>query len=231
MRRKYTMSYHESPTPITDPVTKFGGQPVWLGEPQWPLSRSYGEPMRFICQIALPADIFPGIEPRIAYLFITDDAEHGYVAATFDPDDGENALILQPGGIYEGRTAALREGPTLYQREWIDGAWRRTPVELAVELAPGNDPEPGYWDNVDDEDPLAWDAYMGALFEDKIGGTPVPTVNRPEFPALSVWRLLVQLNTRGEDEDDLFFLNFADDGVGYGFISEDGRQGRFLWSR
>ena len=49
MRRKYTMSYHESPTPITNLVTKFGGQPVWLEEPQWPISRSYGEPMQFIC--------------------------------------------------------------------------------------------------------------------------------------------------------------------------------------
>jgi hypothetical protein len=69
--RKYGIIYREVASPIADPVTKFGGQPVWVDEPSWPVSRSYGTPMQFICQIALPTDLFGGIEPRMAYLFIS----------------------------------------------------------------------------------------------------------------------------------------------------------------
>lgn len=53
MPKKYTNTYREVTSPIMEPVTKFGGQPVWIGEPQWPVSRQYGTPMQFICQIAL----------------------------------------------------------------------------------------------------------------------------------------------------------------------------------
>jgi len=84
---------------------------------------------------------------------------------------------------------------------------------------------------VDPDDTPAWDAYMDALFEDKIGGTPVPTVNEPTFPDPQSWRLLLQLNTKVNEADDPFFLNFATDGVGYAFISHDGHRGTFLWSR
>jgi uncharacterized protein YwqG len=72
---------------------------------------------------------------------------------------------------------------------------------------------------------------MAALFEDKIGGTPVPTINRPRFPDLQHWRLLLQLNTKDNEGGDPFFLNLASDGVGYAFIARDGHRGMFLWSR
>lgn len=45
--------FKEASSPITSADTKFGGQPVWLAEPQWPLSRATGNPMRFVCQIVL----------------------------------------------------------------------------------------------------------------------------------------------------------------------------------
>ena len=38
MPKKYTITYHEVQMPITDLVTKFGGQPVWWDQPCWPLS-------------------------------------------------------------------------------------------------------------------------------------------------------------------------------------------------
>lgn len=241
MPSKYTISYREVAAPITDPVTKFGGQPVWVEEPSWPVSRTYGTPMQFVCQIALPADLLgpANAGPRMAYLFITDDYQHGYLADTWEPEGGENALILHPGGTREGSTLPLREGPSLYRRTWtglsIDphtgAGWERTPCECAVELQPGDDPEAGTWDEVDPNDTLAWTAYVAALFEDKIGGTPVPTPNEPPFPDPDQWRLLLQLNTKGEGDEDPFFLNFAWDGVGYAFLSQDGRQGKFLWRR
>src|SRR5439155_783936 len=37
--------------PITARVTKFGGQPVWLEEPAWPLTPATGEPMEFVAQV------------------------------------------------------------------------------------------------------------------------------------------------------------------------------------
>lgn len=94
MRPRYSLTFHETQEPITQPVTKFGGQPVWLTDPQWPLSRSEGEPMQFICQIALDPQIFGETPGRIAYLFMTDDE---MVTNTSDPDGGENAIIIQPG--------------------------------------------------------------------------------------------------------------------------------------
>jgi hypothetical protein len=33
MPKKYTITYREVRSPITTPVTKFGGQPVWLDAP------------------------------------------------------------------------------------------------------------------------------------------------------------------------------------------------------
>jgi|GraSoi2013_100cm_1033763.scaffolds.fasta_scaffold13666_3 hypothetical protein len=230
MPRKATITYREVTAPITDPVTKFGGQPVWVSQPCWPLSRRYGTPMQFVCQIVLSTELFAGLEGQMAYLFMADDYEPG-VAWTWDPADGENALIIQPGGRWEGPSVPVVEGLSLYRRTWTDARWAGTPCEFAVDLRTGDDPEARTWDNVDPDDPSAWSAYMAALFEDKLGGTPVPTVNEPKFPDAQNWRLLLQLNTKVNDADDPFFLNFASDGVGYAFLSQDGHQGTFLWSR
>ena len=53
MPKKQVIEIAETDLPITDPVTKFGGQPVWIDEPAWPLSRETGNPMRFIGQLEL----------------------------------------------------------------------------------------------------------------------------------------------------------------------------------
>jgi hypothetical protein len=232
MPGKYSITYREVQAPITDPITKFGGQPVWLEQPQWPLSRKYGTPMQFVCQIVLLTELFGDIEGRMAYIFITDDYDTGYLADTWKPDGGENAVIIQPGGVWAGPAQSLHEGPTLYRRAWEHHDWQRTPCEFEVELRFGEDPAEGVWDDVDSDDATAWDNYFDALVEDKIGGAPVPTVNSgpklARFPPN--WRLLLQVNTKVNDEDP-FFLNLASDGVGYAVLSEDGRSGKFMWSR
>jgi hypothetical protein len=108
LKRKYTISFRPAPAPVTEPVTKFGGQPVWVGKPEWPLSRETGEPMRFICQVALDLEIFGGEAGRMAYIFMTDGEE--YVDGTWDPD-GENAVIIQPDGNNVA-TRPLATGPS-----------------------------------------------------------------------------------------------------------------------
>ena len=71
--------------PISEPVTKIGGQPVWLEEPQWPFSRISGEPMQFLGQFTLGGG-------RLAYVFMGDEDLSGL------PEGGDNAVVIQPGG-------------------------------------------------------------------------------------------------------------------------------------
>ncbi|MET8149047.1 hypothetical protein ACIBSW_15775 [Actinoplanes sp. NPDC049668] len=78
-----------APEPVAEPISKMGGQPVWLEEPQWPLSRNLGTPMSFIAQFQVPAGL--------AYVFMTDATEH-VDEDTWAPDGGENAVIVQRDG-------------------------------------------------------------------------------------------------------------------------------------
>src|SRR5437762_5669988 len=111
MKKKLSITLNRSLSPITEPVTKFGGQPVWLTEPQWPISKQAEEPMMFIAQVVLEPAIFGDIQGQMAYLFMTGDDYD--VDGTFDPDDGENAVILQPG-ISDIETRPLIIGPSLF---------------------------------------------------------------------------------------------------------------------
>src|SRR5215217_5247181 len=94
---KRQIAFREVDQPITESVTKFGGQPVWLSEPQWPISRETGRQMTFFCQVRL-GDV-PGLERTagMAYVFMTDDADGPGLGLlrTMSPTYGENAVILQ----------------------------------------------------------------------------------------------------------------------------------------
>ncbi|MFG3439525.1 hypothetical protein ACGF0J_19975 [Nonomuraea sp. NPDC047897] len=71
--------------PVREPVTKIGGQPVWLEEPQWPSSGITGEPMQFLGQFTIGGG-------RLAYVFMGDEDLSAL------PEGGENAVVIQPGG-------------------------------------------------------------------------------------------------------------------------------------
>lgn len=233
MPTKFVITYREVQSTIMSPVTKFGGLPVWLEEPRWPLSRLYGNPMQFICQIALDPLLFGDLPARMAYLFLTDWDYESPFPETFDPDAGESALIVQPGGTWSGPSLPLYDGPSLYRRFFHNGRWEQASCEFAVDLRREEDVESGTWDHFP-EGKEARDVYWAALLEDKLGGTPVPTPFGPRFGAdFDGWRLILQLNTKDNAPEvgDPFFINFADDGVGYAFLSPDGHSGRFLWSR
>lgn len=221
MVKKYTLRAREVSSPIVEPVTKLGGQPVWIGEPRWPLSRTLRAPMRFIGQFALDPELFGSCPARLAYLFMTEADD--FVDGTWLPDGGENAVILQPG-TWDGPVAALTQGPTLATRvaEADAGGTREEPHEYAVTMEPGEDPD------TLDEDTFrergAWDQYMDAVAESKLGGTPA-FLQYPEYPGPGAWRLLVQLNALVVPAGP----NFGDGGIGYAFLSEDGRVAKFLW--
>ena len=83
----------QAKAPINQLVTKFGGQPVWLEAPKWPLNKNTQEPLAFIGQIVLEKKIYGTTPAKVAYLFINPED----FADSALPEDGENAVILQPG--------------------------------------------------------------------------------------------------------------------------------------
>jgi len=179
--------------------------------------------MRFICQIAIDSAAFSPVSAQMAYLFITDEEEH--VDGTWEPDGGENAVILQPGQTAVP-SKSLAEGPSLFRM--VKKMFRKNlvpePCEFSVKLKPGEDPDfveeaaRASWDDA------KWEAYASALNGNKIGGTPI-FVQNTEFPGPGRWRLLLQLDSASVP----FSINFGDMGVGYLFLSEDGKVAKFLW--
>lgn len=208
--KRYTLQFHESQEPVAGPVTKFGGRPSWLSAPTWPLSRSTGEPMRFIGQVALEPDIVGDLSTKLAFLFITDPLD-GYVDGTWEPYGGENAVVIQPGSSIDP-SAPLEAGPTLYRMvpSGTPGLREAKPCEFAVTLRPADE---------------SGDVGDPSLEGNKVGGSPA-FIQYPEYPdERGDWMLLLQL-----DSTDLpFYVNFGDAGVGYVFLSEDGQRAAFLW--
>ncbi len=96
--------------PSDTPKTKFGGQPDWVETPQWPISTELKGPMRFIAQIEV-GDVFPDHKGKVAYIFMTEDDDE-YIDGTWEPDGGENAVIIQPSGEYSSSIQTLDSGPS-----------------------------------------------------------------------------------------------------------------------
>jgi hypothetical protein len=174
------VEFVEVQEPIRDYVTKFGGQPVWIAEPIWPISPRLGSPMQFVAQILLPEPIVGRrLAGKMAYFFLTegDDSRGSYFCGG-SMGDGESAVIVQPGPRPSCRTVPNSTGPTLYSH------FRRGPGthEFLPLLEPGTDPElvPEEeiwgWNDLDNPD-AAWPedqrlAYYDAVSGTKIGGTP-----------------------------------------------------------
>jgi len=220
MVRKLNMQFVESAHPIVDVTTKFGGQPIWLARPAWPLSRSTGQPMMFLGQIVLEPALFGLKGVRMAYLFISPDDVDGL---SWEALGGENAVIIQPGPDSPPTALALSTGPALYKMI-SDGRVRRPiPCEYAVVTTPGEDVEfvPEEMLALWSEDQRA--ACRSSLMGNKIGGTP-GFLQYPEFPG-HMTRLLVQIDSTSVP----FEVDFGSSGIGYVFISQDLSQARLIW--
>ena len=211
--KKQTLVFRLVSSPLVGLITKFGGQPTWRDKPQWPLSRTTGAPMRFVCQILLEPVLFGGLEGRMAYLFLA-DGESMRTDMTWDMDAGDNALILQPGE-YTLPTQPLDTGPSL-ERVVFEAAQHRSqriPAEYAVDAMLGDDP-----------DSFSEDELARAWSENKLGGTPA-FLNVVDMPEEGTWRLLLQLDSAHVP----FHVYFGDRGIGYAFVHIDGTQGKFTW--
>ncbi len=223
MVKRQSIEFVEAKSPIREMVTKFGGQPVCLTQPQWPVSKETGKLMRFICQLSISPELFGDVSCKMAYLFMTDEDE--YVDETWEPDGGENAVILQPGDV-RVPVKEIQKGPTLYRmiRKMLHRGLIPEPCEFAVNLREAKDP-----DFVSEEVRMKWSEdecseYCKSLDGNKMGGSP-SFVQNDEFPGPGNWKLLLQLDASIVP----FYLNFGDAGVGYIFLSEDGLTAKFLW--
>ncbi|MFJ8475966.1 hypothetical protein [Kitasatospora sp. NPDC094011] len=210
--------------PIADPVAKFGGEPVWLAEPTWPVHPRSGEPLVFIGQFPVP-----GPELRLAYLFLHEDQ---IVMGGIDPEDGEAVLLVQPDGripLFAAIGPPGTRGRTLWR--WGPGD-TEIPVEWRVDLQPVPhdvdrtiDEEAAYQRGMRGDGPDI-DDCDGEELHDYYGGTA--TYPNHEARVDVPWHFLFKISDAGEGEDDPYFLNFGY-GYGYAFVSPDHREGRFFW--
>ena len=149
--------------PITEPITKFGGQPVWLEEPRWSISPTTGKKISFLCQIKLEPEIFGHIIAKMAYLFR-------------DEDDLHTDIVLQPGNItyHTGSFVTDLDGPTLTKTIALSEApfYEMVESEWAVTTKFGEDPRFIPHENraewSEEKSNVLWEQLIGH----KIGGNP-----------------------------------------------------------
>lgn len=239
MANAFSIEFTEVTAPIMELVTKFGGQPVWLEKPQWPIGKSSGQPMQFIGQIALEQVGFGGGRGKVAYIFM-DLGEH---SDTFDPESGDNAVVLQPGNTGLPATPKMT-GPTLERWHelpaeksksffgWLNGAKKESvlkPCEFAVRLEAK--PE-SVWPNEEEINAVENEELQEEMLENrhadlegtKIGGTPLFAQN-DEYPDGGPWDLLLQLDSCAVP----FEINLGDAGIAYVFINPSRDTAKMLW--
>lgn len=203
--------------------TKFGGQPDWLSEPQWPLNTDYEEnrQMMFVCQINLNDEIFECDTLKMAYIFTTHqatvDGDEDFDPDIIDPESGCTAVIIQPDGILFVKTDNIKEGPTLFDEDdepYVGGI----DFEIAeeVDFIASDD----FCELADDEQ----DTYTNKIEGDKIGGAPY-FIEDDAFPDDEHnWKLLLQLDSNFQP----FFLNLGASPCMFAFISDDLKCGKIV---
>jgi len=212
-------SFLPAPAALAGPVTKFGGQPLWMKDAQWPLSKATAKPLRFIGQLDLTQ---PGLElddPMMAYLFVEiyDEHDDKYCEENF-------AVILQSR---QSSGVVGPTGPVASEQEWVlDGRVVDEPhwAEMAKRFstaAAGSDED--------------FEAHTAAFSGPKLGGTPVA----PEEIFLPTgseidWQLLLQLPEHEFDSDNPanvpFIMDYGDGGTGWFLLSKNKKEARFAWT-
>ena len=220
MIRKYEITGFENVVErINKPITKFGGQPIWIRESQWPISSGWNNrQMMFIGQIALTKNMLGNKEDLMLYIFVTHP--ESYEDTFFDPDvtewnGGENAVIIQPTNINNCEICSMKEGPALFDEF-------NNKIEYIPIMREAYDPE-----FISDEeyrklDSLQQSKYFEAVDTNKIGG--VPNFFRGDAWPEGEWILLLQLKC-----DFLpFELRLGDMPLLYVFISKDFKKAGLL---
>lgn len=224
MTKKSNLQFEQVKEPIDRCVSKFGGQPNWVSEPEWPIDSEKEEKMQFIGQIELIDELFGETTGQMAYIFFDGDEEG---QGTWDPNGGLNAIIVQPGNN-DAKTVAEATGPVAPVNEYYDGIdWDKSGLhefKLNFEFSE----EPDYLDDdaiglLIDENEKKYDEYAEKMEVSKIGGNPF-FIQGEVIPIQGNWEFLCQLF-----EHDLpVWVNFGT-GIAYAFINEEGTNGKILW--
>lgn len=221
MAKRFSIEF----VPCSEPErlsVRFGGEPYGLPALLWPISRQTKEPMQFICQIPLEPDLFPGTAGSVAYLFMTSGGDG---EDTWDPNSGENALLLVPRDrLTDSLTGCDAPRLSRMVKRWWSKKLLPESCIYSAKLTLGEDPtfvpEARLMDMPEDQAR----AYRESLCGNKVGGTP-GFLQSDELPIPEPWYLLLQLDSARVP----FWINFGDAGIGYAFINRAGTQGRFLW--
>ena len=215
MRYRFT-SYHPASdaeaAAVTD-GTRLGGQPHWLEEPQWPVDPYENELASFMGQFLVADDS----GSRMVYLF----------AIGFS---GEHATVVQPGGqvteSFETRAAAT--GPTKLDRVHLLRVTEEVDFsQVEQDLEPVAD-EDEYDREVRLEELLdeRQKDEAGSIRMNQLGGPDVVPVwlQGDDLPGED-WQLVAQFDSYQLPFD----VNFGDNGVGYLFLSPDGKNAQFFF--
>jgi hypothetical protein len=227
----------ETQTPVIEPITKFGGQPVWINEPTWPLVFETGEKMSFMGQIALEDSIFPNSNGIMAYVFIWGDADPQY--------EGEMAVVIQtPTMIYKTEDVEYisdATGLSIYEfgengeKIYKEYELLLSPIEAEIAM-PVSDRYNRY--NELDYD-LGYIFSRPEFMGNKIGGQPVYidqlTIPPEEFDS-GKWLLLLQLAPmqgyyllpRFQPNFYPFYMELGEFGILNIFISNDYTQTKIV---
>lgn len=213
--------------PVREPVTRFGGQPVWLHPAEWPQSPETGRPLQFIGQIDLAQT--PLELPLMAYLFLQpyDEEDDAYFEDNW-------AVITQPR---DGTPLSEPTGPTIDDTAWLVETERRDEPSW---IEAGTALEDAFETEDEAFEPLA--AQWGGT---KIGGTLAEGDLPPSAYDMydlsggeDRWHLLLQLPETDESvkvnrtrptRTTPFLIGYGDGGTGYFFLSRDGREARCCW--
>ncbi|MGH4124400.1 MAG: DUF1963 domain-containing protein [Clostridium sp.] len=207
MVKKYNIDFIEEKEKVKIPVTKFGGQPLWIDNVMWPIDKENGETMRFICQIELYSEIFGDNQFKMAYLFAA--------------EEWNNYVLICEAADEKVFTKEIVDGPTIYRmvkKRKNDVFLTEEECEFTVNLTLGEDynfvhQEPYFIGDelVFEDSPEDYDEVLNG---NKIGGTPL-FLNCDELPEEDTWKLLLQLDATTLP----FELNFGDAGMGFFFIN------------
>lgn len=219
----YVASITRAEVPITTPIFKLGGNPVFVSHIEQPICQHCGQKMDFIGQIRLDAPLPLSDRYQIAYIFMCPGQydERGWLECpTFTPLSGANVVLLQvdSGLALVPETAA------------------RCPDYLMT-FTPAQEPDV----DISDFD-LNEDLYMQVAETSKIGGVPAWIQNNetPSCPHCGKsMRFVAQIDAALDGPlpvdttqwERYHFLDFGDVGIGYVFICPDdcSPTGAFLW--
>jgi hypothetical protein len=209
--------------PISTPVSKLGGKPVFVAQLEAPHCQSCGQLMDFIGQFRLDSPLQLSRRFQIAYVFMCPGQydERGWLTcSTWEAFSGANTVLLQ-----EDNGLALLPGtPDRYPD-----------YELTFRRVPEPDLDVSRFDLADDErDRISYTT--------KFGGVPAWVQNNetPHCPHCGKdMRFVAQIDAELDgplpadtaEWDQYHFFDFGDVGLGYVFIcpNDCSSDGAFLW--